>query len=984
MEISLLAETRRFRDVIDVPFAFLFFSVSFLDFLESNVTDSWTSGRLIIIASNEGSTADTRKKDGRPAGKIWEYFEKGPQDSDEDIDSTSITRRKTSQTDVENFPTSLDKEIQINKVLVKLFIARINIKVTRIIENEINLTIAFDGWINSSGQSIYDYCLITEEHMEYLWLSKDYSDIAHHTGEFLGEEVIKVMKNIGPEKLAAVVSDHAPDAHLCKHRFVVETIQKSTMWDCISSIARLELAFARVLSIHESEIKSRVKDILYDRSFFENCKTIASILHPLKVSKTQYIEGLLVYDKKDKIFYNFDKKTNEKFSTFASWIKFLKNKRVFSGERSALATIFFEPNFSSFNLASLLRAKQIPYWKNYNSTSIAEVTSLIKTLMTSNQKFFGIGIREIINEVGKSVKEINGITTGIAIKRTLSEINETIHYVSMAKICIGQKTKGFEQVVKLRGIHLKIANKNQIIHTLRAKLQKKIEDDEEKVSEELNQVAQKISKEVMENKINISSFNPIFQELIRIQSEKVNGVRYHPMFMQWAISIYSRAGRAAYEQHSGWQNKTTHLILEKMAVENIGSYGRIGFFSHDSFKIQKDFEDEKEELQSFIMQCEKKLQADDSRNIVEVNIDKNNYEQAKIIITNIDRSKFTVRLLDPCSSNDLQVDRSSLRPLMPTKLNWEINDYCEFKSPKDNKWHVAVITNFDPATQAFIITILSTKEEWSVTIESQNVYIRPFYDTQVHWMNYKTINPITEAQGQKNIREIMIDGKESKMRVDLAEHTLSKDVENAMKEFIHYSYLYWQIFHSKKPLEGLDDSRLHTLKNVHDWFGFLGMVKEIFTLYPNSTVEPRRISQDMLEGLFGTIRQLGGDSSTQTLKGYGHALNKFQVTAKMTSKIKSFNYGESNHNGMEIDHLTHDLFMGKIETPALSFSNKNEINQQNQKISFLQERQQLFILCLYNDDIASMLEKWKNDITEINSQKKSKLLDDCMGFSFGN
>lgn len=95
----------------------------------------------------------------------------------------------------------------------------------------------------------------------------------------------------------------------------------------------------------------------------------------------------MVYDKKDKIFYVFDKKTNEKFSTFASWIKFLKNKKLFSGERSALATIFFEPNSSSFNLASLLRTKQIPYWKNYNSTSIAEVTSLIKTLMTSNQKY---------------------------------------------------------------------------------------------------------------------------------------------------------------------------------------------------------------------------------------------------------------------------------------------------------------------------------------------------------------------------------------------------------------------------------------------------------------------------------------------------------------------------------------------------------------------------------------------------------------------
>ncbi|GBB97116.1 hypothetical protein RclHR1_02920001 [Rhizophagus clarus] len=56
----------------------------------------------------------------------------------------------------------------------------------------------------------------------------------------------------------------------------------STMWDCVSSIVRLELAFARViLSEHENDIKVRVKDILYDRNFYG---IIASILHPLKVT----------------------------------------------------------------------------------------------------------------------------------------------------------------------------------------------------------------------------------------------------------------------------------------------------------------------------------------------------------------------------------------------------------------------------------------------------------------------------------------------------------------------------------------------------------------------------------------------------------------------------------------------------------------------------------------------------------------------------
>ena len=79
--------------------------------------------------------------------------------------------------------------------------------------------------------------------------------------------------------------------------------------------------------------------------------------------------------------------------------------------------------------------------------------------------------------------------------------------------------------------------------------------------------------------------------------------------MRWAISVYSRGSHTAYEamknimrlpsvstlksymnesqQHSGWKNKTAYQILQKMGVENISDCGRIGFFSHDSFKIQK-------------------------------------------------------------------------------------------------------------------------------------------------------------------------------------------------------------------------------------------------------------------------------------------------------------------------------------------------------------------------------------------------------------
>ncbi|CAG8835654.1 17056_t:CDS:1, partial [Racocetra persica] len=57
-------------------------------------------------------------------------------------------------------------------------------------------------------QSIYDYCVITEERKEYLWASKNYSGVPHYTGAFLGEEIIKIIENIDPEKIATIVSNN--------------------------------------------------------------------------------------------------------------------------------------------------------------------------------------------------------------------------------------------------------------------------------------------------------------------------------------------------------------------------------------------------------------------------------------------------------------------------------------------------------------------------------------------------------------------------------------------------------------------------------------------------------------------------------------------------------------------------------------------------------------------------------------------------------
>jgi hypothetical protein len=41
------------------------------------------------------------------------------------------------------------------------------------------------------------------------------------------------------------------------------------------------------------------------------------------------------------------------------------------------------------------------------------------------------------------------------------------------------------------------------------------------------------------------------------------------------------------EQCSGWQDKIADQILANLTVNKIWGYGRVGFFSLDSFKIQK-------------------------------------------------------------------------------------------------------------------------------------------------------------------------------------------------------------------------------------------------------------------------------------------------------------------------------------------------------------------------------------------------------------
>ncbi|GBC31431.2 hypothetical protein GLOIN_2v1799663 [Rhizophagus irregularis DAOM 181602=DAOM 197198] len=789
----------------------------------------------------------------------------------------------------------------------------------------------------------------------------------------------------------------------------------------------------------------------------------------------KYFEGVLFYDAKEKKAYVYSVINDYKYETFSQWMVGLKNRGLYKGYRSALATIFLEPNPSGPSIGSILRSKSNSYWKVSTYANIQNILSLIKRESLTGGKFMGTVIREIskglelhfFNNKKKLEKKILIFAQGIflsykvwvfdqvlkevdlpfpvkAMKRTLDEISNLMQYVFSLKVCCGQSTVGFENVVQIRGDQLvsndkehtpfaflenknqpdeayrhihckfiikdentcdnkcencqklyktmqqiyrrslagvnsvkiayaskeilieKIEHQKKLIKTqyvtlanIRDCLQKKIENEGGEISDNMSKITHTVIENVINKNIDISSLHPIFQELIRIQSEKPNGTRYHLMFLRWAISVYSKSGKAAYnvmktimrlpsistlknyinegEQFSGWQDKTAFQILESLTTNNIWGYRRAGFFSHDSFKIQKDFEDEMQDYQLFALQCQNEIHTASENNnllpnsitkkqeqnlatqvhqivwhstthnfafpiayygintitahnlntllfnlaarlecigihtygsicdgagenrthiksfdwyastwssgdIVEVNFhkDKKSFHTAKIIDSNYVRTKFTVCLRDCNESGKFTIDRTYIRPPMHSKSKWDVNEICEFKSPKDDQWYLGKITNFDSIESTLSIEITNAEgasEGWKVFNYHIDKFLRPVYDDQKLIASHKTVNPITGDEwffisdpthvfkklrnnlskshtGEKNAREIMYNRKEiswkhirgiyehtnkhamakatkltkrhiwltswSKMRVDLVEHTLSKEVENAL------------------------------------------------------------------------------------------------------------------------------------------------------------------------------------------------------------
>lgn len=109
----------------------------------------------------------------------------------------------------------LPSRSQMSETLFWEETARVVHSIDNDLKQDRNLTLAVDGWTDY-GKSLYAYVIITSDRRIYLHSVKDFSDQSH-TADFLTTETLKILKDIGEEKVGAFVTDNA--ANMKKLRF---------------------------------------------------------------------------------------------------------------------------------------------------------------------------------------------------------------------------------------------------------------------------------------------------------------------------------------------------------------------------------------------------------------------------------------------------------------------------------------------------------------------------------------------------------------------------------------------------------------------------------------------------------------------------------------------------------------------------------------------------------------------------------------------
>ncbi|POG69584.1 hypothetical protein GLOIN_2v1479937 [Rhizophagus irregularis DAOM 181602=DAOM 197198] len=245
----------------------------------------------------------------------------------------------------------------------------------------------------------------------------------------------------------------------------------------------------------------------------------------------------------------------------------------------------------------------------------------------------------------------------------VQEINESLEFNFFERSVKSEKkltiiTQGFEDVIRVRGTQL-VNNKqnNNKEHISFAFLEKQGKPDEadqcidcmlvvkekdvckncEKLRKTMQQICQRLlimnstktvhaSKDILIEKVKKQ------QRLIKMQNEIIlNMKKYLQQKIKLEeVEISDEMANVVYivaNNVARWQDKITYRILENLTINNIWEYGQVGFFSHDSFKIQKgllwnqckncyvgylDFENEIQDYEAFALQCKLEIKSTNS------------------------------------------------------------------------------------------------------------------------------------------------------------------------------------------------------------------------------------------------------------------------------------------------------------------------------------------------------------------------------------
>nr|CAG8685193.1 12418_t:CDS:2 [Entrophospora candida] len=272
-------------------------------------------------------------------------------------------------------------------------------------------------------------------------------------------------------------------------------------------------------------------------------------------------EGILLYDQKDNLYYVHDILSGKEILHFFFLDFILRDsKKLYKGNHSPLATIFLKPDPFSANISNILREKGQKYFKQKEILSVKEFQTQIQQRIHENSLYASVIIKEISGGV-----ELMEIKYNDTIKRKLIiEWKDTIHIhkIVIEDSChqplailenkdsseecyqhINCKSIAHSSKQLLTKIILKQHNQKSVeIKQIQEKLKEYIEKEEAPISTKMSNLIENVSENVVNNQIDISNSNPILQKLIQIQCSNKEKMKYYPMFICWAISIYTRAG----------------------------------------------------------------------------------------------------------------------------------------------------------------------------------------------------------------------------------------------------------------------------------------------------------------------------------------------------------------------------------------------------------------------------------------------------------